>query len=86
MKKTLSKTEANEKIQSFFQKDFSSIEMKKIKRVASKYRISLKNYKKKFCKKCLNMLKGKIRVSKNHKSITCSSCKYVNKFAFVNVK
>ena len=45
MKGNISKSEAKNKIDYFFKKDiFSSKEMKKINRLAMKYRISLKNY------------------------------------------
>jgi RNase P subunit RPR2 len=80
MKKNLSMSEAREKIYNFFKSDFSPLELKKIKRLANKYRISLKDYKKLYCKSCLSMLKGKTRVSKTHKIIYCSSCGFIKKF------
>ncbi len=78
MKTNLSKSQAEEKINLFFQKDFSSEEMRKIKRLAMKFKISLKSHKTKFCKSCLSPLKGKIRITKTHKTITCS-CGFKNK-------
>lgn len=81
MKKTLSKTEAKEKIADFFtRKDFTPEEAKKMKRLAMKFRISLKDYRKRFCKKCYAPLKGTTRVNKTHKSIMCGSCGYQNRF------
>jgi RNase P subunit RPR2 len=80
MKRKISKTEAKEKISSLFsKKSFSPEELKKIKRLAMKYRISLREHRKKFCKKCFTKLKGKIRVSKTHKTTICVSCGYKNK-------
>ncbi len=81
MRKHLSKTEAENKIAEFFQHpQFTQASAKKIKRLAMKHRINLKQYKKLFCKKCLSQLKGSIRVSKTHKTIICNICKNKNKF------
>lgn len=80
MKFKLSKLQALEKIDSFFQKPFTPEEIRKIKRLAMKFNIKLKPYKQKFCKKCLSMLKDKTRVSKTHKTIECEKCSYKNKF------
>ena len=78
MKTNLSKSQAEEKIKSFFQEDFSSEEMNKIKRLAMKFKISLRDYKKDFCKSCLSPLKGKIKITKTHKTTTCA-CGFKNK-------
>lgn len=81
MKTSLSKTEAREKIETFFKKkDFTAEEMKKIKRLAMKFRIRLCPSRKLFCKKCLSKLKGKTRITKTHKMVECSSCGYKNRF------
>ena len=81
MKKTILKFEAQDKINDFFKKDFfSSDEMRKIKRIAMKYKIKLGAYRKLFCKKCLYKLKGKIRVTKTHKTIICEKCGFKNRF------
>ena len=81
MKPTLNRTEAVEKINSFFKaKDFTPKDLKKIKRLAMKYHIPLKPYKKLFCKSCLIPLKGKVRVSKEYKRIECNVCNYKNKW------
>ena len=80
MKKTLSKTEARKHVEQFFSKSsFSADELKKIKRLAMKYNIKLGSYKKSFCKSCLSQLKGKIRITKTHKTIECSICRRINK-------
>jgi len=81
MKTPLNKKQAIEKINSFFEKsDFSPDELKKIKRLAMKYKIRLKEKRKSFCKKCLNALKGKTRINNKSKSVVCKYCNYKNKF------
>ena len=85
MKKKISKSEAEEKIELFFKKEsFTQKEIKKIKRLAMKFKIKLGEYRKKFCKKCLSRLKGKTRISKSHKTVECGKCKYKNKFRMHN--
>jgi len=80
MKKSLSRSQAQSKIDSFFQKEsFSAEEVKKIKRLAMKYKIKLGPHRKSFCKKCLSQLKGKLRISKTHKTIICESCSTKNR-------
>ena len=81
MKTKLSKQQVQQKIEEFFQKPFfMPEEVKKIKRLAMKFNIKLKNHRKNFCKKCFNKLKGKIRISRTHKTIECQNCGYKNKF------
>jgi RNase P subunit RPR2 len=83
MKRKLSKTEAKEKIDKFFQReDFSAEEVKKIKRLAMKFNLKLGEKRKLFCKKCLSRLRGKLRVSKTHKTIECGSCGQVNRHKY----
>ena len=73
MKNLLSKKEALEKINNFSkQKEFGSEEIKKIKRLAMKYHIRIKEQRKKFCKKCYcNLSGGKIRLKKGFKAVLC---------------
>lgn len=80
MKKELSKTEAKRKIDEYFSsKKLSKEETKKMKRLAMKYKIRLGIYRKIFCKKCFSDLqKGKVRITKNYKSVECE-CGYKNK-------
>ena len=82
MKLKISRKEALEKITSFFEKrDLDSKEIKKIKRFAKSRNIQLRDYRRKFCKKCLSDLKnGKVRVCKFYKSIECSKCKFKNRW------
>jgi len=55
MKVNLSRTQAKEKIDSFFEKEnFTAEEVKKIKRLAMKFKIRLGDNKKLFCKNCLS--------------------------------
>jgi len=81
MKPSLIRSEATEKIHSFFQSsNFEPKDLKKIKRLAMKYHHPLKLYKKLFCKSCLNPLKGKTRISKRYKRVECNVCSYKNKW------
>lgn len=81
MKLDISKSQAQEKIKSFFANNsFSSEEVKKIKRLAMKYKIKLGSHRRLFCKSCLSQLKGKTRIAKSYKTVVCSSCGYKNKF------
>ena len=80
MKISLSKTQAKDKIDAFFErKSFTKEEMKKIKRLAMKFKIRLKGKRRLFCKRCLSQLTGKIKVNKTHKTIECYNCKFKNK-------
>jgi RNase P subunit RPR2 len=79
MKKS-SKEEAKEKISDFFKdiKNKDSKQVKKIKRLAMKKSISLKEKRKTFCKKCLAPYNNpKIRVKNKIKSITCEKCGHI---------
>ena len=81
MKTNLNKTQAKEKVDSFFKKQsFTKEEMRKIRRIAMKFKIRLKDKRKTFCKHCLSQLKGKTRISKGYKTIQCSFCNYKNRF------
>jgi len=85
MKININKTEAKAKIDSFFQKEsFNSEELRKIRRLAMKYKIKLQSYRKLYCPKCLSKLKGKLSISKNkkgvYKTIICNNCKTKNTF------
>ena len=78
--KKLPKTEAKKEIKEFFLdiKNKTSREIKKIKRLAMKHNISLKEKRKLFCKKCLTLYKNpKIRIKNKIKSVTCRECGYV---------
>ncbi len=81
MRKALSKTDALKKIESYFKEGKLEREQtRKIKRLAMKYRIRLGKYRARFCKKCYADLKsGRVRVTKTHKSISCSECGFLNK-------
>lgn len=80
MKRNYKKYESKKVIDSFFlREDFSPEELKKIKRLAMKHNIKLAGYKKLFCKKCFSKLRGKLSVSKTHKSVICRTCGFRNK-------
>lgn len=84
MKKDISKTGAKEKIENFFEdiKNKSPKEIKKIKRVAMKFKIPLKEKKKLFCGNCLNPYSGneKVRLRNETKSVTCKNCGKISRW------
>lgn len=77
MKKSLSKSEASNQIENFFSeiKFKSQKDIKKIKKLASSYKIPLKDNRKTFCKKCLSAyISPKIRIKNGKKIIECENC------------
>jgi len=84
--KKLSKTEAKEEIKEFFEniKEKNPDEIKKIKKLAMSQNIQLKDYRKKFCKKCYFPLEGKTRIKNKTKSVACENCEYVNRWKIKN--
>ena len=83
--KKLSKPEAKDHIHNFFQdiKNKSPDEIKKIKKLAMKLNIPLKQLRKKFCKKCFTPYKNpKIRIKRKIKILTCENCGYVSRYKF----
>jgi len=81
-----SKLESKKIIESYFFKDLiSSSQTKKIKKLAMKYNINLKSYRKKFCNSCYSDFKlAKIRISKGYKQLVCSSCGKTTKYKLNN--
>ena len=82
MKKT-SKTNAKKEIQDFFRniKNKKPEQVKKIKRLAMRHKISLKDSRKKFCKKCMAPYKNsEVRIKSNIKSIKCKNCEYTSRW------
>ncbi|MDD5023349.1 MAG: hypothetical protein PHU63_04230 [Candidatus ainarchaeum sp.] len=80
-KKDISKTEAKKKIDDFFKEidSKSPKQIKKIKRTAMRHRISLKENKKLFCKKCLKPYHlPKIRIKNGIKIVECKNCGKIN--------
>ena len=84
MKKNISKTEAKEKIENFFEEieNKSPKEIKKIKRVAMNFKIPLKEKRKLFCGNCLKSYSGseKVRIKNGIKSVTCDNCGKISKW------
>lgn len=81
MKTKLSKTEARTKIENFFKnKDLEKEQLRKIRRLAMKFNIKLKEHRKTYCKACKSPLKGNIRLTKTHKTLICKECGFRNKF------
>lgn len=85
MKTDLSKTESQKKIRDFFLelKDKTPKEIKKIKRLAMHYHISLNKYKKLYCKKCFSVFNSKnseIRIKKEFKIVRCKECGNIKRY------
>ncbi len=82
MKSKSTKEGAEKEIKNFFKtmNNKNVKDIKKIKRLAMKHNIKLGNFRKKFCKKCYNPLKGKTRINKGFKTIECSECGYKNRW------
>ena len=81
MKIKISKKDTQKRIEEFFlRNDFTVEELKKIKRLAMKFNIKLGRHRKKFCKRCLSRLRGRIRISKMYRTIECEKCGYANRF------
>lgn len=84
MKRQLSKTQAEEKINDLFKniKSKTPNEIKKIKRLAMNKKIPLKEKRKLFCKKCLKPYSGneKIRIKRGMKTIECLKCGEINRW------
>ncbi len=82
MKYKISKKEAKEKIEDFFEniKNKTPKEVKKIKRLAANKKIPLKEKRKLFCKKCLKPYsrKEKVRIKSGKKSIECLNCGHIS--------
>jgi len=79
-----SKTEAKEKIESFFVdiKNKTPEEIKKIKRIAMRYHVRPGEKRKTFCKKCLTPYSGneKVRIKNGKKIIECSNCGEISRW------
>lgn len=82
-KKKISSKEAREKIRVFFDNldNRTPKEVKKIKRIAMKHNIKLRENRKKFCRKCLSIYRNpKIRIRKGIKNIECENCGYISRW------
>lgn len=84
MKKKFSKSEAKVEIEEFFReiKEKTPKEIKKIKRLAMNFKISLKEKRKLYCSKCFNAYSGneKIRIKNGIKSIVCEKCENISRW------
>ncbi|MEK6827391.1 MAG: hypothetical protein AABX99_02800 [Nanoarchaeota archaeon] len=81
--KKLSKTETEKKIKEFFEniEGKTPKEVRKIKKLAMSQNISLKDLRKKFCKKCFTPLgNSKTRIKNKMKIINCKNCGHVSRW------
>jgi len=79
MVKKLSKTEAEKQIDNFFVniKTQTPKEIKKIKKLAMRNSVKLKDRRKLFCKKCFsvfNSANSEVRIKKGMKIVKCKEC------------
>ncbi len=84
--KDFTKKEAEVEIINFFEKNsIEAKEVKKIKKLAMSHRIKLKEYRKRFCKKCCSDLKlGIVRLNNLCKQVTCKKCNALNREVLKN--
>ena len=83
MVKKISQSEAKKQIKEFFSniKDKTPKDIKKIKRLAMKKNIHLKELRKKFCKKCFTPYKNqKIGIKNKIKKTNSENCDYVMRY------
>ena len=83
MKKKKSKKQVLNYIEEFF-KDINSKkpeQIKKTKKIAMAYNLSLGEKRKLFCKKCFNPYQlSRVRIRKNIKINECNNCKYISRW------
>ena len=89
MSEKLSKQESEKKINEFFVniKDKKPNEIKKIKKLAMRYNIKLKDKKKLFCKRCFSVFNSRnteIRIRKGFKVVKCKNCEGRFRFRIKN--
>ena len=82
----ISKTEANEKIEEFFNniKEKTPKEIKKIKRLAMTFNIQLKEKRKLLCKNCYSPNLKIKSIKKRVKTIICKECENIMKWKIKN--
>jgi len=87
--KKITRSQIEKEIISFFNQSISekdSFEVKRIKKIAMSKNISLKDFKKLFCKYCLNPYnrKEKVRIKNGIKSTTCNKCNKTSRWKIKN--
>jgi len=83
MKSDLTKQEINEYIKNIFSKESSAKEIKRAKKLAMSRNIKIKEFKKKFCKKCYSMFNSKnseVRIKNGFKVILCKECNHISRY------
>ena len=87
MKTKLSKQEAEQQIKKTFSENPSPKQIKKTKKLAMNKKISIKKYRKKFCKKCLTFFapnNSEIKIKKPLKIIKCKNCNHISRYKMNN--
>ena len=80
MAKKIPKLKAEQEVKEFFKniKNKNPKQIKKIKKLAMRHNIPLKDLRRKFCKKCFWVYKNpKIRIRNKMKIIICKNCGYL---------
>ena len=85
MKTKLSKKQIEQELKQTFNSNNppTQNQIKKAKRLAMSKNLPLKQYKKKFCKKCLTFFtpnNSEIRIKKPLKTIKCKNCNHVSRY------
>ena len=86
MKKKISKSQAKEEIEHFFEhiKEKTPKEIKKIKRLAMQHNIKLGNKKRSYCTKCFHpYIEPSIRIKNDRTKVICEYCGHVAKWKFI---
>ena len=81
--KKVSKIGVKKQIEEFFKdvKNKTLKDIKKIKKLAMKKNIPLKEKRKLFCKKCFSVYhKPRIRIKNKIKSVKCENCNYISRW------
>lgn len=79
----LSKQEIEREIREVFSKNPNPNKIKKIKKLAMSKNIKLKEFRKKFCKKCyslFNIDNSEIRIKNRIKIIKCKNCNFISRY------
>ncbi len=84
--KKSSKLEIQEQINNLMSSNPSTKQIKKAKKLAMSKNLKLKDYKKKFCKKCCLFFtpnNSEIRIKNKLKIIRCKNCGFINRHKFI---
>ena len=80
--KKLSRKEVQEIVQRYFENErIEPSQVKKMKTLAMSHNLRLKEYRKKFCKKCyVDLSLGNVRINNGKKQVVCGVCGTTNRW------